>query len=103
MNSKLVSLLLSGLISVSMVGCNNKTTQEDVSGDDVFLECFEDAINERRNFFLETLDKGLKEGIEKRDIEIVSNMISEGLSDDIISKLTKIDINKVIEIKNRIV
>ena len=47
MNSKLVSLLLSGLISVSMVGCNNKTTQEDVSGDDVFLECFEDAINER--------------------------------------------------------
>ena len=63
----------------------------------------EDAINERRNFFLETLDKGLKEGIEKRDIEIVSNMISDGLSDDIISKLTNIDINKVIEIKNRMV
>lgn len=47
MNNKLVSLILSGVISISMVGCNNKTTQEDVSGDDVFLECFEDAINER--------------------------------------------------------
>ena len=30
----------------------------------------ENAINERRNFFLETLDKGLKEGEKKAKIKI---------------------------------
>lgn len=47
MNNKLISLILSGVISVSMVGCNNKITQEDVSGDNIFLESFEDTLNKR--------------------------------------------------------
>ena len=38
----------------------------------------EDAINERRNFFLETLDKGLKEGREKGIKEGIEKGIKEG-------------------------
>ena len=38
----------------------------------------EDAINERRNFFLETLDKGLKEGREKGIKEGLEKGIKEG-------------------------
>lgn len=38
---------LSGLISILIVGCTNSTSQEDVLGDDVFLENFEVSINKR--------------------------------------------------------
>ena len=38
----------------------------------------EDAINERRNFFLETLDKGLKEGREKGLKEGIEKGLKEG-------------------------
>ena len=49
------------------------------------------------------IEQGIEQGMEKMEIEIVSNMLNEGLSEDMISKLTKIDINKVIDIKNRMV
>ncbi|MGL6106661.1 Rpn family recombination-promoting nuclease/putative transposase [Romboutsia sp.] len=52
------------------------------------------SIDEIRKIYYE------QKGIEKRDIEIVLNMLSEGLNEETISKLTKIDINKVLEIKD---
>lgn len=42
--------------------------------------------------------KGLEKGIEKRDMEIVLNMLGEGLSEELIARFTKIDIEKVREI-----
>ena len=45
-NNKIIGLLLSGMLTFGIVGCTN-TTQKDISGDDIFLESFEDAINER--------------------------------------------------------
>ena len=44
------------------------------------------------------IEKGIEQGIEKRDAEIVLNMLGEGLNEETISKLTKIDIEKVKEI-----
>ena len=49
----------------------------------------------------EMKEKAMQEGIEKRDIEIVLNMLSEGLNEETISKLIKIDIKKVLDIKNK--
>ncbi|MGL6106666.1 Rpn family recombination-promoting nuclease/putative transposase [Romboutsia sp.] len=57
----------------------------------------ENAINERRNFFLETFENGR----EDRDTEIVLNMLGEGLDEGMISKLTKIDIIKIKEIREK--
>lgn len=48
------------------------------------------------------IQQGIKEGVEKKEIDIVSNMLKEGISEDIISKLTKIDISKVIQIKSEL-
>jgi len=61
------------------------------------------SIDEIRKIYYEQqgIEKGIEEGIEKRDIEIVLNMISEGLDEYTISKFTKIDINKVMEIKEK--
>ena len=55
-----------------------------------------DEISALANAEEKGIEKGIEQGMEKMEIEIVSNMISQGLSEDIISKLTKIDINKVI-------
>ena len=41
---------------------------------------------------------GMKEGTEKKEVEIVLNMLGEGLDEATISKFTKIDIEKVKEI-----
>lgn len=61
-----------------------------------------DEISALANAEEKGIEKGREQGVEKRNIEIVSNMLSEGLSEDMISKLTKIDIDKVIEIKNKL-
>ena len=42
--------------------------------------------------------KGIKKGIEKNQVEIVLNMLGEGLDEATISRFTKIDIEKVREI-----
>ena len=42
--------------------------------------------------------KGIKEGIEKNQVEIVLNMLGEGLDEATISRFTKIDIERVREI-----
>ena len=63
----------------------------------------EKSIRDEISALANAEEKGIEKGVEQRNIEIVSNMLSEGLSEDMISKLTKIDINKVIEIKNRMV
>ena len=44
------------------------------------------------------IKQGMKEGIEKKEVEIVLNMLGEGLDEATISKFTKIDIQKVKEI-----
>ena len=44
------------------------------------------------------IEKGLKQGIEQKEVEIVLNMLGEGLDENTISKFTKIDIKKVEEI-----
>ena len=62
-----------------------------------------DEISALANAEEKGIEKGIEKGVEQRNIEIVSNMLNEGLSEDMISKLTKIDINKVIDIKNRTV
>ena len=41
------------------------------------------------------MKQGMKEGIEKKEVEIVLNMLGEGLDEATISKFTKIDIQKV--------
>ena len=47
------------------------------------------------------VQQGMQQGLEKKEIEIVLNMLSEGLNEEMISKLTKIDINKVRDIKTK--
>ena len=42
--------------------------------------------------------KGIKKGIEKNQVEIVLNMLGEGLDEATISRFTKIDIEMVREI-----
>lgn len=42
--------------------------------------------------------KGIEKGIEKNQVEIVLNMLGEGLDEATISSFTKIDIEKVQEI-----
>ncbi|MFQ7756643.1 MAG: hypothetical protein ACLRH5_09145 [Intestinibacter bartlettii] len=42
--------------------------------------------------------KGIEKGIEKNQVEIVLNMLGEGLDEATISRFTKIDIEKVREI-----
>ena len=44
------------------------------------------------------MKQGMKEGTEKKEVEIVLNMLGEGLDEATISKFTKIDIQKVKEI-----
>ena len=44
------------------------------------------------------IKQGMKEGTEKKEVEIVLNMLGEGLDEATISKFTKIDIEKVKEI-----
>lgn len=41
------------------------------------------------------IEKGYKQGVEQNQIEIVLNMLGEGLDEKTIAKLTKIDIEKV--------
>ena len=41
------------------------------------------------------MKQGMKEGTEKKEVEIVLNMLGEGLDEATISKFTKIDIQKV--------
>lgn len=47
------------------------------------------------------IEKGIEQGVEKRDIEIVLNMLSEGINEETISKLTRIDVSRVLEIKEK--
>ncbi|MGL5751414.1 MAG: Rpn family recombination-promoting nuclease/putative transposase [Paraclostridium sp.] len=53
------------------------------------------SIDEIRKMYYEN------EGIEKGKIEIVLNMLDEGLNEEMISKFTKIDIEKVKDIKTK--
>ena len=46
----------------------------------------------------EGIKQGMKQGIEQNQVEIVLNMLGEGLDEATISKFTKIDIQKVKEI-----
>ena len=46
----------------------------------------------------EGIKQGMKQGIEQNQVEIVLNMLGEGLDEATISKFTKIDIEKVKEI-----
>ena len=62
----------------------------------------EKSIRDEISALANAEEKGIEKGMEKMEIEIISNMLSEGISEDVISKLTKIDINKVIEIKNKL-
>ena len=41
------------------------------------------------------IKQGMKQGIEQSQVEIVLNMLGEGLDEATISKFTKIDIQKV--------
>ena len=43
-------------------------------------------------------EKGIEKGIEKNQVEIVLNMLGEGLDEATISRFTKIDIERVREI-----
>ena len=44
------------------------------------------------------MEQGIEKGLERKEVEIVLNMSGEGLDEYTISKLTKIDIEKVKEI-----
>ncbi|MFR2768669.1 MAG: hypothetical protein ACLTAI_10465 [Thomasclavelia sp.] len=44
------------------------------------------------------MKRGIEKGIEKNQVEIVLNMLGEGLDEATISRFTKIDIEKVREI-----
>ena len=44
------------------------------------------------------IKKGIEKGIEKNQVEIVLNMLGEGLDEATISRFTKIDIERVREI-----
>ena len=47
MYKKVIGLVLAGMMSLSVVGCGNKVANENVSGDDIFIEDFSDAVNKR--------------------------------------------------------
>ena len=57
----------------------------------------ENAINERRNFFLETLDKGLKEGEKKAKTKIALKL-KESLDINTISEMTDLSVSELEEI-----
>ena len=44
------------------------------------------------------IEQGIEQGIEKNQVEIVLNMLGEGLDEATISRFTKIDIERVREI-----
>ena len=46
----------------------------------------------------EGIEKGIEKGIERNQVEIVLNMLGEGLDEATISRFTKIDIERVREI-----
>ncbi|MEG1411143.1 MAG: Rpn family recombination-promoting nuclease/putative transposase [Bacilli bacterium] len=66
----------------------------------------ENAINERRNFFLETLDKGLeegqKEGIEQEKIQTVIRLNNLGLDTEQISKGSGLSVEEVNSILSKL-
>ena len=47
----------------------------------------------------ELIEEGKEEGMEKRNIEIASKMINEGLPAKLISKITGLDINTIKQLK----
>ena len=62
----------------------------------------ENAINERRNFFLETLDKGLKEGRkegEKRKAIEIAKSLLDVLDIETISLKTGLSVDEINKLK----
>ena len=55
----------------------------------------EKAIMDEKAIYEAGIDKGIKQGIEQRDTEIVKNMLSANMPIEQISKLTGIDIEKI--------
>ena len=55
----------------------------------------EKAIMDEKAIYEAGIDKGIKQGIEQRDTEIVKNMLSANIPIEQISKLTGIDIEKI--------
>ena len=55
----------------------------------------EKAIMDEKAIYEAGIDKGIKQGIEQRDAEIVKNMLSANMPIEQISKLTGIDIEKI--------
>lgn len=45
------------------------------------------------------LEKGIIEGSMQKEVEIILNMLGQGLDDEMISKLTNVDIDKVRQIR----
>lgn len=77
-NNKIIGLLLSGMLTLGIVGCTN-ITQKDISGDDIFLESFEDAINERWTKGDKIEEKFEKNKITEKEYrnEIIENIQNE--------------------------
>ena len=45
-------------------------------------------------------EKGIKQGEEKKEIKIVTNMLNEGYTTDQIAKVTDLDANSIEQLKN---
>lgn len=66
MNNKMISIIMVGITSTSMlVGCNKEEKQE-ISGDDIFLECFEESLDKRWDEAVK-IEDNFKEGKYSED------------------------------------
>ncbi|MBQ7140336.1 MAG: hypothetical protein IJO32_02400, partial [Bacilli bacterium] len=63
-------------------------------------EDLDEAIKEGR--YLAGVDDGIEKGIEKKQKEVVINMLNDNLDIELISKYTNMDVSEIKKIKNEI-
>ncbi|MFD3157345.1 hypothetical protein ACFIJ5_10860 [Haloimpatiens sp. FM7330] len=75
---------------------------EYLSSDKETIEIYkvrEKSLHERANMINGAKEEGIKEGENKKSIEIIKNSLMQGLSVDIISKITGKNIDEIEKIK----
>ena len=79
---------------------------EYLSSDPKTLELYkarERSLHERANMISSAKDEGVNEGIEKGKIKVAENFLNMGLSVEQVAKGSELSVEKIIEIKKKMI